>query len=355
MLAELREPADPPVTVEDRDPDRRVDLGHVVNCQSASAARAVGRPWPTRVHGRGFCCCFTYVFLAADASLATVSDGLHGDPRIALLETVRAFATSALRARGELDDVRRAHASHYLNVAQKLEFWSGGGDQVLESRNTFEAENDNFREVLAWALDSGVAGALSQEAVMVALRLCAQVHEAWRDGGYYEEGRRWLQLAVDNAGSEDSPDLGECLHGLSDLLCIQGDFTGAQAVAARSVAMGRRLGDTESLLSALVRLGYCCQLTGDFERARPPLEEAVSLARQTRNKSRLADALSRLSDLELHERNFERALDLSNAASTISAEVGDELDLLETRHNRSCVLRLMGYPEDAERQIGPDS
>ncbi len=55
-----------------------------------------------------------------DASLATVTEGPDGEPRIGMLETIRLFALGELERTGELDDRRGLHAHHYAGVADRL-------------------------------------------------------------------------------------------------------------------------------------------------------------------------------------------------------------------------------------------
>jgi predicted ATPase len=56
-----------------------------------------------------------------DASLVTITEGPDGEPRVAILETIRAYARDQIRAADEADAVRSAHAGHYLQVAEQLQ------------------------------------------------------------------------------------------------------------------------------------------------------------------------------------------------------------------------------------------
>ena len=131
-----------------------------------------------------------------DASLATVADGPDGEPRVGMLETIRAYALDQLARAGELDDVRRRHAQHYLPVAHQLDMQlSSGSSRLLESRSRFELELDNFRQVLMWTLPSEPT-AVTSTVSQLGLRLCAALVALWPDGGYYAEGRLWLGRAA---------------------------------------------------------------------------------------------------------------------------------------------------------------
>lgn len=100
-----------------------------------------------------------------DASLADMSEGVAGEPRVGMLETIRAFAVDELADSGELDSVRARHAEHYLHAIQRLSLLLHG-DQFLTARASFDIDHDNFRQALAWTLqpdDEAPDSAVRQE------------------------------------------------------------------------------------------------------------------------------------------------------------------------------------------------
>ncbi len=100
-----------------------------------------------------------------DASLVSASEGVGGEPRIGMLETIRAYAADQLTETGEWDSVRARHAEHYLNTIQRLSLLLHG-DQFLTARASFEIDHDNFRQALAWTLqpeDEAADSAIRQE------------------------------------------------------------------------------------------------------------------------------------------------------------------------------------------------
>ncbi|HYP23497.1 MAG TPA: DUF4062 domain-containing protein, partial [Actinomycetota bacterium] len=84
-----------------------------------------------------------------DKSLVRTVTGAEGRPRFSMLQTIRDFATEQLDARQELADViRRAHAEHYAEVADRLRAAARaqGRDAVLAS---LSSELGNLRT--AWS------------------------------------------------------------------------------------------------------------------------------------------------------------------------------------------------------------
>ena len=292
-----------------------------------------------------------------DASLVVIGEGPSGEPRVSLLETVRNYAREQLRAAGELDDVRGAHAGHFAAEVEQLDsFQRGPVDQRLEGRSRFEVDHDNLREALSWALDSSESGASPATRVRLGLRMCHGSYGWWLDGGYYAEARRWLDRAIALAGDEESLELARCMTDLTNVLGIQGDFEQACQMATRGVALLRRLckdgqGGNESLSSALMALGSCELNLGNSHVARRTLQESVAVAGQRNDKAGVADALRVTAFLEASEQNFEDAVRLAEDAIALYVELGDEYGAIRLRHSHACYLRLMGRAEDARLQM----
>lgn len=292
-----------------------------------------------------------------DSSLVTVREGQNAEPRIALLETVRVYAQERLRDESELDEVRASHAAHFGAVVEELDqLQRGPVDQHLEGRNRFEADHDNVREALNWALDSTETAAPVATRVRLGLTLCTGSYGWWLDGGYYDEGRRWLERAIALVGDQRGPELARCLTDLTNILGIQGDFLHAHQTARRSVALWRELandgrGDDERLSSALKALGSCELNMGNANAAREALQESVAVAGQRSDRGAVADALRVMAFVEASDQKFERAVELAQDAIALYLELGDEYGAMRLRHSHACYLRLVGRAEDARREM----
>src|SRR5439155_4286786 len=118
-----------------------------------------------------------------DKSLVRVTGADGGQPRFSMLETIREFGQEELRAGGELDQVRRRHAEHFLGLAVEAESHLTGGDQV-QWLDRCDREHANIRAALRWAIDAGRADR-GQGAAGALWRF-------WQQRGHLAEGRRWL-------------------------------------------------------------------------------------------------------------------------------------------------------------------
>jgi predicted ATPase/class 3 adenylate cyclase len=294
-----------------------------------------------------------------DASLVTVTETADGEPRIGMLETVRAYALDQLAASGELDTLRGRHARHYFNVAEQQNPLLDG-DQYLAARTRFETEHDNFVHALDWALQSGAAE-FPRDGIELGLRLCSALGEFWMAGGYLAEGRRWLELAIERAPGSDRPALARCLLHLSELLFYASELDPAHNYGTASVKMWRGSGDGSRLALALGNLAMVEMELGRPAAARPLLEEVVAVARGSDDEGQLSVVLSYFGILESAEHEHQAALKLDTEAVNVARELrvsgtapgagyrfhGTPIELV-VQHNIACELRWLGRVEEAK-------
>ncbi|WP_329240044.1 winged helix-turn-helix domain-containing protein [Actinoallomurus sp. NBC_01490] len=90
-----------------------------------------------------------------DALIGLVEKSLvvvDGAGRYRMLETIRAYSAGRLSQAGEARRVRRAHAHHFLELAETAEPFLRTRDQ-LEWLRGLDAEYDNLQSALRWAID----------------------------------------------------------------------------------------------------------------------------------------------------------------------------------------------------------
>src|SRR5215207_8989962 len=86
-----------------------------------------------------------------DKSLLRQEEGLEGEPRFAMLETIREYAREELEESGDAEEVKRAHAEYFLALAEEADPELKGPGQ-LEWLQRLETEHDNMRAAFTWAL-----------------------------------------------------------------------------------------------------------------------------------------------------------------------------------------------------------
>jgi predicted ATPase/class 3 adenylate cyclase len=288
-----------------------------------------------------------------DASLVTVGEDDDGEPRFALLETVRAFALDGLREVAELEDARRAHAAHFVDVADRLSFfvvWASH-EQALRGNRLFERELSNFREVARWASAPSPSEAPAEPGTVTRHHLGLAVlsracHWLWSRFDP-AECRRWLEDILAVTESEDSVDRATCQYEYAYCLMQQGDLAPAREIARSSVAALRGR-DDEELAWALLDLGQVELALESFAAARQACEEAVAIARELGNDILLGHLLNAQSLVEGDEGNWEAGLEVLQESRRAFERGGwDYLPLVD--HNTACMLAKLGHAQEAHR------
>src|SRR5262249_21631229 len=119
----------------------------------------------------------------ADKSLLQQAQGLDGEPRFAMLETIREYALERLEQNGEVESLRQAHLDYFLALAEQAEPELTGPRQA-EWLERLEREHDNLRAALAWALEHGLVELGARLGGALWRVLCTHCH--------LSEGGRWL-------------------------------------------------------------------------------------------------------------------------------------------------------------------
>lgn len=258
-----------------------------------------------------------------DASLARVRDGVDGEPRLRLLQTVATYARERLAEEGELEDARRQHAEHYLAVAEATSPQLRS-PHYLVIRDRIEADLDNLRAALGWSLRADTPERPpTQDELVIGLRLCQALSWFWYACGYSSEGRRWLASAVDTAAGRHSPELISAMHSLAVLLLLQGETEQGRDMLETCLAFWRREGDPSRIAMELNSLGVAYRSLGEPDTARRLFAEGITLARGAGEHGRLANLLSNLAMIELDEEQPVRAAELLNQALEIDRKLGD--------------------------------
>jgi predicted ATPase len=192
------------------------------------------------------------------------------DDRFAMLETIREYAVERLEESGEAPELRRRHAFHYCDLAERAEPALTGPDQAAWLR-TLEAEHGNLSAAIGNALQAGDAE--------TALRIGAAARRFWLAHGHATEGRRLLAGAL-AAAVDLPPELMARASNVAGLLAgEQGDIAAAQRHFDDALAAAERF-DSPGLTARIrSNQGVLAYFAGDIDRAQQHFEEGLSLYR----------------------------------------------------------------------------
>jgi tetratricopeptide (TPR) repeat protein len=131
------------------------------------------------------------------------------------------------------------------------------------------------------------------------LRLAGALGEFWFEGGYWDEGREWLERALAAApAAGPTVERARALAAAGRLIIYpsfgRADYAAARSRLEESVALYRRLADPRGLVEALSYLSELLQRVRNFAVARQVEEEAVALARSLGDPRLLSLALGQL-------------------------------------------------------------
>jgi len=209
--------------------------------------------------------------------------------RLMMLETVLAYARELFERDNGHSEVRLRHCRHFVDLAES------GTPHIrthaeAEWMPLLDAEMDNFRAALDWALREGHPD--------LAVRLAGRLGRYWELRVGSVEGGRWLKAAIEAADdSVPLEDLARAFRARVVMLEDQGawyDAGGSREASGRialeAVAISRRAGDPAGIADALLRL--CGFEQNEPERAHALAKEALRFAREAGNDGIIADALA---------------------------------------------------------------
>ena len=198
-----------------------------------------------------------------DKSLLRSIPDPSGEPRFAMLNTIHEYAEGRLAERGESGELERRHAAYFLELAELAEpEVRAAHDRTWAAR--LETEHDNLRA----ALSRSLAG----DEPDVALRLTCALWGFWRHNGHATEGRRWLEEALAQPGSQTVTLRAKALRRQSVFAWFHGDTAVALAAAEEALTLARDLDDPDLIGRSLMQLGVVLK---DDPRADAVFEEAL--------------------------------------------------------------------------------
>ena len=249
-----------------------------------------------------------------DKSLVVARGGDQGDVRYRMLEPVRQYTREKLEEGDEGEHVQHRHAIYFLTLAEEAEpeLW---GFEDARWLNRLELEHDNMRVALSWSLEWGEPE--------LALGLAGALGWFWRGRGFYSEGRRWIEEALEKSSGKSATITAKALRVASFLAENQGDMDRAQAASEEGLRLSAQA-ELGGVVTADFQnlLGAVAGIRGDYERATELLEEALVLHRESGDSRAVAWSVNNLANAVSAQGDFERAKVLYEEGLALSRELG---------------------------------
>jgi predicted ATPase/class 3 adenylate cyclase len=250
-----------------------------------------------------------------DKSLVS-SEASGAEQRYRLLESTRQYALEKLEESGELDGMQRRHAAYYIGMVERaLETWNL--TPTYAWLEPLEADYDNFRGVMDWAL-------IERHDVELGAKLTGLLGWFWREGPYQAEGRQRVATAVDQLDGIISP------ASRAQLLWAHASLAGAMQTwpmmlefAQRALAIYLELGDRKGEAWSRLSVGEGLHRLSRFDESLTQLDTALALMRELgerRGVVRSISSLARNHDFQGHAKEARR---LYEEALVLARSIGD--------------------------------
>jgi len=259
-----------------------------------------------------------------DQSLVRTVDA-PGEPRFAMLDTIREFAAEHLEARGEADAIKDRRGRWFLELVEGIAPQLAGVEQrALLDR--LERDHDNIRAVLDRAVGSGDGA--------TAIRVAFAVWRFWQKRGHLYEARRRLDAMAAAEWSHVDPTLrARLMEALGGVCWWQGDVVAMRPPYREAVEIWRSLGDRAGLANALYNYAFTLSVpetpTGPATNIDPEgegwrvLEEALELYRDLGDRRGEANILWGMGQQQYFKNLEDAGAAMFRRSLELFREVGD--------------------------------
>lgn len=242
--------------------------------------------------------------------------------RYLLLQPVREYALDKLEETGDASETRHRHAQFFLGMLQKAERNMQGPAQV-EWLDRMEAENDNLRGALAWALEDGRTD--------LAARIGWGMWMFWWLHGYHQEGRRSMEALL--AQNPEGTGRTMALAAAGNMALVAGDHRAAQAWFRECIALSRRIDDRVRLAVSLHSLGLSSLNSMDLQVAVECLQEALPFFTAIGNDMMISGIYTHLGTAALLAGEVDRAKAETERGLAVARGSGDPVSTYFALYN----------------------
>jgi predicted ATPase len=207
-----------------------------------------------------------------DSSLVQ-ADTRGGEPRFALLETIREYALERL-GDGDWVQAHDRHAAYFLALAEPAAAEFAGPGQ-LAWLDRLESEHDDLLAAMSWLVDQGPPEQ--------ALRLFSATWRFWWLRGHAAEFARLEEQIVASSERLSPQQRAVALSAAGFILISKGDQAKAETLFEQNLELYRQLSDKLGVVltaTVLGVLGYLAALRRDYPRATDLLGQSQALLRE---------------------------------------------------------------------------
>ena len=310
--------------------------------------------------------------------------GLLGEPRFYMLETIHEYAHEKLVESSEIDEIKLRHSQYFASLVAEAEQGLYGPRQGYWL-DKLRVEYDNLRT----AMDHSLSGA----DVSLGFQIIGALRYFWYSDGLIAEGFKWIERALDYKGEIQVEIRAKVYITAADLSFVQGDqekerlygrkalelaqesgdeLTRAWALLSfsknftaypdqvsdgiilceKSLALFRELNYLPGITIALNILGELSRIAGNYEGAEDYYQQCLELSRQAGDKRRIAVTLANLASIAVHHGEYRQAELLERESLEIEVELGTKYYIGLSFTCLSGIVAMQGRPEQAAILLG---
>ncbi|HEV7812139.1 MAG TPA: DUF4062 domain-containing protein [Leifsonia sp.] len=261
-------------------------------------------------------------------------------PGFSMQAIVREYAREQLRASGELDRVRDAHARFFLRLGDRVE-WELKGERQREWMLRLGDERDNLR-----AAERFLLGGRDWDR---AAHLAFSLYLYWWVAGLLGEVRTWMDEALDSGDELSDHTRAIALYFTRTIMFWKDPDGSVAADLTESADLFRRTSDPDG--EGLTRISLALALLAggkpDTERAREVMETSLDLFRGSKSLWGESMALVLLGRVALLQQKVPEARDHFEKSLAITLRTGDAVGQRIASYHLGWALLLDGAVDQA--------
>jgi predicted ATPase/DNA-binding SARP family transcriptional activator len=240
--------------------------------------------------------------------------------RYSMHETIRQFAQEQLRGSEQEADALERHARYYAQLVSRAAE-NRAGQTLAERLRTVQDDHDNLQRAFEWLLAHD-----RKQALALVAQLGTDL-KFWELGGLFQEGRRWLQGALEGTQGSVSIQRAQALLAAADLSSAISDFEYGLQCARQAQQLFQHLGDQRGKVDA--RLTYCelAELAGEHANLQTQVKEALYMAEGLSYTAGMAKGKYLLGSIAFHAGKFETAIQYVLPSVTLWRELDKPFEL----------------------------
>jgi non-specific serine/threonine protein kinase len=276
--------------------------------------------------------------------------------RYGMHEIIRQFAQDYLHGSDQELDALERHARYYAQLVSRAAE-NRTGQPFPQRLQTVVNDHDNLRQTFEWLLAHD-----REQALALVAQLGTKLN-FWELGGFFQEGRRWLQRALEDTQGSVSLQRGQALLAAADLSSAITDFDYGLQCVQQAQQLFQQLGDRRGEIDAQLRYCNLAGLGGIDTNIQVQAEEALRMAEQISYNAGIARARRMLGTIAYDadmpetalqydlpsvalwrelESPFELAIALTNAGTAL-LEIGEYMAARQAFEECRDIFQSLGY------------